>query len=535
MTSTGEFAYEYASMIRRRNREPMPHPEFEPNWSDKPRQFKYYPGALSISLASPSEAPAGMPAATVADGLGADAEDGPFTIALLGGMLHASYGVSGRRLAVQANPDVVGYPYYARANWNRGTASGGGLYPCSIYWIAGPGAEVTPGVYHYAPRAHAMTRLLAGDVTGYVRDALDEQTHATQFLVVGVKYWANSFKYNNFSYHAVAMDVGTVVQTWKLWAGGRHRIEPRVWFDAEALSSLLGIGSDAEGLFAVVPLTWSEHGDENSAPPDADVRVRRQEHEKSRRVKQFDLVQRMHQATTRAATNRPPTEALTPVTVAPPAGEGTPPAAGDVVLPEPSRLDMPVREALRSRRSSFGRFSSHQPMATADLAALLQASAAARMPTEVDAPGDGGLATFYVFVNHVKGVAPGAYAYDAANQWLRLIRDEAQGLFLQQNYFLTNYNLEQASVVVAPAIRVEAVLDAVGPRGYNVVNATIGAISQAYYTAAAALDLGCGVALGFDAVSYIEQLGLGETGETPMLIMMAGPERASVSNYRYEC
>ena len=51
-------------------------------------------------------------------------------------------------------------------------------------------------------------------------------------------------------------------------------------------------------------------------------------------------------------------------------------------------------------------------------------------------------------------------------------------------------------------------LDAVGDRGYRLVNATIGAVAQNVYIAAAALGLGCGVALGFDNVSYIEQLGL---------------------------
>lgn len=536
MISTDDFAYAYASAIRRRNREPMPHPEFEPDWLDKPRQFKHYPGALSIPLVSPRPRAVGRadPAATVADGLFAESKDEPFDLGLLGSMLRESYGVNGRRLAIQANPDVVGYPYYSRANWSRGTASGGGLYPCSVYWVAGPGAGVTPGVYHYAPRAHAMTRLLAGDVTGVVGAALDEPTPAGQFLVVGVKYWANSFKYANFSYHAVSMDVGTIIQTWKLWAGGRHRVDPRFWFDQEGLSRLLGIESDAEGLFAVVPLAWAEGVTGESAAPRADVRVRRQEHERSRRVKEFDLVRRIHRATAHASTDRPAVGALAPATGIP-TRESSPPEASEVALPQPSPLDMPVRAALRSRRSSFGRFSGRQAMFGADLAALLSASDAARMPTEIAAPGDGGLARFYAFVNHVQGVAPGAYAYDAGAGSLRLVREGAPGWFLQQNYFLTNYNLEQASVVVVPTIRVESVLDAVGPRGYNVANATIGAIAQAFYTAAAALGVGCGVALGFDAVSYIEHLGLETTGETPMLIMMAGHERASVSDYHYEC
>ncbi|GAA0897906.1 hypothetical protein GCM10009557_72950 [Virgisporangium ochraceum] len=158
----------------------------------------------------------------------------------------------------------------------------------------------------------------------------------------------------------------------------------------------------------------------------------------------------------------------------------------------------------------------------------------AHLPTEVAAPGDGHLAKLYVFVNHVRGVAPGSYAYDPARHDLRPIRPGPPGMFLQRNYFLPNYNLEQAAVVVVPAVRVGDVLDAVGPRGYNVVNATIGAVAQSFYTAAAALDLGCGVALGFDGVSYIEELDLDGTGETPLLIMLAGHERALPSDYRYD-
>jgi hypothetical protein len=132
----------------------------------------------------------------------------------------------------------------------------------------------------------------------------------------------------------------------------------------------------------------------------------------------------------------------------------------------------------------------------------------------------------------VRGIAPGSYEYDPIGGWLRAIRPGPPGRFLQRNYFLANYNLEQAAVVVVPTVRVGAVLDAAGPRAYNVVNATIGAVAQSYYTAAAALDLGCGVALGFDGVSYIEELGL--DGETPLLIMLAGRERASASDYRYD-
>lgn len=114
------------------------------------------------------------------------------------------------------------------------------------------------------------------------------------------------------------------------------------------------------------------------------------------------------------------------------------------------------------------------------------------------------------------------------------MKEGRPGEFLQRNYFLANYNLEQAGAVLVPTVRTTAVLDAVGDRGYRLVNATIGAVAQSLYTAASAVDLGCGVALGFDNISYIEELGLDGTGEAPLLIMMIGNERPAPADFRYE-
>lgn len=535
-------AHAYATAILHRSREPMPPADFTPNWADAPRRGKYYPQAPAFGLPAPASADADLDTALRGPG---DADE-PFTLPLLAGLLHHSYGLLGRRLGIQANSDLGVLPSYAYANWHRGAASGGGLYPCSVYWVAGPGAGVTPGVYYYAHARHAMQRLLGGDISARVNAAVAPPRPASQFLIVGVKYWQNAFKYNNFSYHVVSMDLGTLLQSWRLWAGAQGRqIRPVLWFDQAAVADLLGLTPDDEALFAAVPLTWAapaRSGPTPAAPTPAAstpvasagreelpaVRVGHHDQERSRTLLHFDTLRRVNRSTA-ASVNRPATGALASAAAHP-----APPGVTRRPLPEPAPLTLPVAAALTARRSSFGRFLRNRPMAAEHLAALLRATAASTVPSEIDGPADRPLARIYAFVNAVAAVPAGGYAYDPQEHSLVAITSGPPGAFLQRNYTLANYNLEQAAVILVATVRTHAVLDATGDRGYNLANATVGAMAQTFYTVAAALRLGAGVALGFDGVSYVKELGLTGSDEFPLLIMLAGEERGQLGNYRYE-
>jgi SagB-type dehydrogenase family enzyme len=534
--------------------------DWVPDWADRPRKGKHFPAAVSFPL--PDGAP-DDPAGSVERGLHGPRGTGEFTLPLLAGMLRDSYGLVGRRLAVQANSDLGTLPMYTQANWSRGSASGGGLYPVGVHWIAGPGGPLTPGVHYYDTRHHAMRRLLAGDVTPQLRAAVGEPARGYgQFLVLGVRFWQNAFKYNSFSYHVVTMDTGALLQTWRIWARARGlHLGPAFWFDEPQLGRLLGLTPEEEGVFAVVPLRWqgdpaagggrgssaAAGGSEAAAASGRDgsgdatgphgsngsgdgPRVRHADQERSLRLTAFETVERMHAATLDRAGQRPAAGALD-AALAPPV-----PAGGErTVLPAPEPLTAGVQQALRVRRSSFGRFQAATPLAAASLATVLAAAdAAGRLDSDAETPDAPPLTRLHVFVNHVAGVPQGAYLYDRADRTLRLVRAGAPGDFLQRNYFLANYNLEQAAAVIVPAARTHAVLDAVGDRGYRLVNAVVGGISQAVYTASAAAGLACGVALGFDAISYTEELGLAATGELPLLIMMIGHERPRPADFRYE-
>ncbi|MGW7440457.1 nitroreductase family protein [Streptomyces sp. NPDC054849] len=544
------FAHVYAHEIMHRGRVPMEPVDFVPDWADRPRKAKFHPYAETIPLPEP---PPHAPPRQPVPG---------FTLPLLSGMLQDSYGLTGRRLAVQANTDLAALPHYTHANWSRGTASGGGLYPVAVHWAAGPGGPLTPGLYHYAPHQHGLRRLLTGDVTGQVRDALGSGSgagagaragaragagagagsaaEATQYLVLSVKYWQNAFKYNSFSFHAVSMDVGALVQTWRLWAAQYGlRIDPVLWFDEERLARLLGVAPEAEGVFAVVPLTWEgapvplpvpAQGEPVSAGGGARdcAAVRHRDVERSRRVLVFPTLQRIHEATVGRAADRPAPGALDAAAAFPPRG------ADPLPLPAPSAPPAVTGRALRERRSSFGRFEASRPVAAEQFAAALADCAATGYGTEAESPGGPSLTALYAFVNHVEGIAPGAYAYDPAAHTLRLMKPGPPGPFLQRHYFLSNYNLEQAGAVLVPTVRTTAVLDAVGDRGYRLVGGTIGAVAQTFYTTAASFGLGAGVALGFDNIAYIEELGLTGTDEAPLLIMLLGHERPRPADFRHE-
>ncbi|MDI5972371.1 nitroreductase family protein [Streptomyces sp. SL13] len=523
-------AHDYATAVMKRGRVAMEPADFVPDWADRPRKEKFFPGLPAFRLPD-GDYPA---VASLQAGLHGPGGDGEFSLPLLGGMLRDSYGLLGRRLGVQANTDLGSLPLYTHANFWRGTASGGGLYSVGVYWAAGPSAPVLPGLYHYAPPRHAMTRLLAGDVSGEVREALgagagEPGADGDQFLVLGVKFWQNSFKYNSFAYHVVATDVGSLVQTWRMWAAARGlSIGPVMWFDEERLAALLGTTTREEGVFAVVPLRWAGAA-ARPAPEPAPAVVHRDQ-ERSRVLIDFPTVDAMQAATVAGGTRRPAPDALRAAAV-----RGPEPGGTRVALPEAYPLEMDVRRALRERRSSFGRFDARVPLDAARLHAVLRAAdSAAAYRTDVTPDGHAPLVAWYVFVNHVDGIAPGSYAYDPFDGRLRLLKAGEPGAFLQANYFLSNYNLEQAGAVVVPAVRTPAVIDAAGDRGYRLVGALIGATAQAVYTASAAAGVGCGVALGFDAVSYIEELGLEQRGERPVLIMMVGNDAPGGADFRYD-
>jgi SagB-type dehydrogenase family enzyme len=588
LTPAGEAAAidvirDYTEAVFRRAREPMEPLNFDINWGDQPSRHTTYPDAQRVPL------PAAIPTLPTLRQLLAGQElpsPGSWSLDRVATLLRLSYGVLDRRLVVNWNQDIAKRVHFPYAVWGRGTASGGGMYPVEVYLVAGPSGPLLPGIYHYATGHHALHRLLTGDVTPLVRAALGTDGAGDQFLLATVKFWKNSFKYNSFCYHVVTQDLGAMLGSWDLL--GRAIGAPvrrHLSFDVAALDGLLGLDSDAESVFAVVPLPWEGTATGETATgttatgtaagitgtgttavpgslvkPDAAPRVTHTAFERSRAVLSFPQVTRVHRAAMRATT--PAVDAVSAATPADLTGTAVP-----LPPPELDRLDRPLSTVLRSRGSSFGRFRRPPELTAAELGTTLAVAAAGRhyaadvkppggepagseptgstaggpapgnAPAGGAAPGRGpALTRLWVFANHVDGLAPGTYAYRERDHSLLPARPSPQpdmSSFLQQQYFLTNYTMSQVGAVLAVSGRLDAVLAAFGPRGYRILNAEVGTVAQVAYCASAALGVGCGAVLGFDNVAMNEALGIDGTDERTVLFLLLGRQPAVAADLSY--
>lgn len=116
----------------------------------------------------------------------------------------------------------------------RTAPSAGALYPLEVYLLAGEVEGLPPGVYHYDPRAHALSTTLPGDQRSELaRAALDQMwlADAPVVLVFTAVYARTIAKYGRRGRQYVHMDAGCAAQN--------------VYLQAEAL----GLGTVFVGAF----------------------------------------------------------------------------------------------------------------------------------------------------------------------------------------------------------------------------------------------------------------------------------------------
>ena len=154
------------------------------DWANQPNPFRSYEGAPPLS--------------TWRDQVSLMPRDGPsepsaLNIKSLSSLFFESLALSGQK-------SLAGSKWYLRVN-----PSSGNLHPTEGYLIAGPieGLEGSPGVYHYAPKDHALE--LLATMKGWQSLGLPDGT-----LLIGLSsiYWRSSWKYGERAFRYCMIDLG---------------------------------------------------------------------------------------------------------------------------------------------------------------------------------------------------------------------------------------------------------------------------------------------------------------------------------------
>lgn len=167
----------------------------------------------------------------------------PLPMEALGRLLHASYGVRGRRRA-----DGIGA-------YERPAPSAGGLYPLELYVATRDVEGVADGVYHYDARAHELERVREGGVQGALVDLTMGQDlvgEANLVCVVSAIRARTMVKYGQRGYRFLFLDAGHLGQNLYLVATalGLGPVAIGGFLDAE-LSGLLRLPAEEEAIYVV--------------------------------------------------------------------------------------------------------------------------------------------------------------------------------------------------------------------------------------------------------------------------------------------
>ncbi len=463
------------------------------DWDIMPRPFKVYPelGPLPLprdftSSTRPALAAVADPGTSAADAATLDRQR-------LAHLLYFTAGVLRRRT-------FPGGEVFFRA-----AACTGALHHVDLYVACADLPDLEAGVYHFGPHDFALRPLHRGDHRGALVDATggEEAVRAAPVVVVcATTFWRNAWKYRDRAYRHVFWDGGTLLAN-LLALAAAHGLSARIVhaFVDRTVDELLDLDRDREASFALVALG---RGATHASPPPAVHPLGLVTLPLSSSEVDYPVIRAAHLASSFTRSE----EVARWRAAAPPPSRALPPPS--VPLP-PVDTDRTVQEPIETvilRRGSARTFSP-EPIDSSELAALLWCSTRG-IPT--DRVTGGTLATPYVIVRAVRGLAPGTYAYDRERHALVALR--AGDFQRDAGHLALGQSLgAEAAVNVYWLADLAAVTQALGSRGYRAFSLEAGIEGGKMYLAAYALGLGATGLTFFDddVTRFFSPLAAGES------------------------
>lgn len=473
------------------------------NLSNKPPLYKTYRGLPTIPLPADFPVPQTPTLAAVSSAApaGGPAPDLP----ALAQLLYHAAGVTRT-----AHFRIAGEVHF------RAAASAGGLYPVETYLACRDLPGLPAGIYHFSPADFALTQLRLGDHRAALANAAGHYapiTDAPVTLILTTVFWRSSWKYRARAYRYCLWDNGTVAANLLATATAANLPAQIVnaYLDSP-IHDLLDIDGVSEAATCLIPVGIDTNPAAIPAlseplPPVGGTSVISAPGEID-----YPEIRQIHAATMLNA----PSEitacrgGLTFPTM--PTPEPFYP------LPPTDALSTPLGTTIKERGST--RRFAPTSISRNNLASLLHASTRG-VPADFLNSGPGSsLLNFYLIINAVDDIPPGAYYYSPRRPGLSLLQP---GDFRQQAGHL---GFEQALPADASAVAffmadLTRILEKYGNRGYRAAQLEAGILGGKLYLSAHSLGLGAsGLTFYDDAVTHF--FSPHAAGQSPMFVVPIG-------------
>jgi SagB-type dehydrogenase family enzyme len=470
---------------------------------NRPDPFKRYLGAEIVVLPGDFR-DTDRPALDVLAGRPA-ASPMPFDIGALARLLFFTAGV----LRMTTAQD-------GRKLYFRVAAAAGNLHPVDVYAAIGGVSGLGAGVYHFDPKGFQLERLRTGDWRGEVAAAAADEVASTAYLILTGLPFRTGWKYRERGYRHIYWDAGTLL------SGCLAEIEAAGWqgtvmagFDDRRLMHLLGLDGVQEFPVAVLRLRTADVSRPTpvvEAPAALEFGIS----PVAPNVVEFPLVT----ATQRAGELKSREAVLKWRQASANCGRS---AGAPLVTEEASGPGYTI-ETLILQRGSTRIFR----IAEATHRFLAWAMAAAGRPVDSDFTARGQtLLEHDLAVHQVAGVEPGFYRWRAGA--LERVASMEVAAVRKASYI---YCYSQAlggdsAYTVYHCAELDAVLTALGPRGYRAAQMEAGIAAGRLNLAAFALGLGA------SSLTFIDSEVRGRFGGDCMLVTSMGiPDYANAKGGR---
>ncbi|ELY54774.1 SagB/ThcOx family dehydrogenase [Natronolimnohabitans innermongolicus] len=151
-----------------------------------------------------------------------------------------------------------------RSKLFRAASTTGALYHVDLYAVCGDRPRLEAGVYHFDPRTFSLDVLRAGDFRGVLAAASGDDAvgDAPLSIVATSTWWRNAWKYEERTFRHAFWDSGTTLANLLAVAHALDlRAEVVAGFADRPVADLLGVDPEREAPLEIVPIGVGDGGD----------------------------------------------------------------------------------------------------------------------------------------------------------------------------------------------------------------------------------------------------------------------------------